>query len=82
MKTAISLPDDLFDAIEDCARRMHLSRSRLLALAARQFVAAHREPQDATRAWNDAIARGGQPADDPTAAAMRGRTKAILRGRQ
>lgn len=82
VKTAISLPDDLFDAIEDCARRMRLTRSGLLALAARQFVAAHRESKDATKAWNDAIARGGQPGEDPAAAAMRRRTKAVVRGRR
>jgi len=82
MKTAISLPDDLFEEVEACARRMRLSRSALLALAARQFVANQRRHPDPTRAWNDAIAAAGQPGDDPAATAMRRRSKAIVRGRR
>ncbi len=82
MKTAISLPDDLFEAIDDCAHRLHLSRSGLLALAARQFVARYTEHDDATKAWNEAIAVGGQPGSDPGATAMRRRSKAIVRGRR
>ena len=80
MKTAISLPDELFEEIEACARRLRLTRSGVIALAARQFVASQRRHPDPTRAWNDAIAAGGQPSDDPGATAMRRRAKAIVRG--
>jgi predicted transcriptional regulator len=80
MKTAISLPDDLFEAVDGCAKRLHLTRSGLLALAARRFVKEHLPPRNATEDWNEAIARGGQPGDDPAASAMRRRTKAVLRG--
>ncbi|HEX4622130.1 MAG TPA: hypothetical protein VH208_11235 [Myxococcaceae bacterium] len=79
MKTAISLPDTLFREIDDCARRLRLTRSGLLAIAARRFVAEHQSAAEATAAWNAAIARGGQPGDDPAARAMRKRSKAVIR---
>lgn len=41
MKTAISLPDDLFAAAEALARRLGVSRSRLFATALAEFVAKH-----------------------------------------
>ncbi|MCB8962074.1 MAG: ribbon-helix-helix protein, CopG family [Ardenticatenales bacterium] len=37
-KTAISLPDGLFQELERLAKELHLSRSRLLALAFEEFV--------------------------------------------
>lgn len=80
MKTAISLPDPLFDEIEACARTLKMSRSSLLAAAARDFLGRHRKPPDATAAWNRAIAKGGQPGDDPAAAALRRYSKAVVRG--
>jgi predicted transcriptional regulator len=82
MKTAVSIPDDLFDAIDECARRLRMTRSGLLAIAARQFVAGHKAPVDATQAWNAAIRRAGQPGDDPAAKAMRRRSKRIIRERR
>src|SRR5882724_1935420 len=42
MKTAISLPDDLSAAIDACARELKLTRSGVLAQAAREFVARRR----------------------------------------
>ena len=41
MKTAISLPDDLFASAEALAERLGLSRSRLFATAVAEFVAKH-----------------------------------------
>ena len=79
MKTAVSLPDDLFEEIDACARRLRLTRSGLLAVAAKQFVSRHRVAKDATAEWNRAIADGGQPGDDLAAVALRRRTKAIIR---
>jgi metal-responsive CopG/Arc/MetJ family transcriptional regulator len=82
MKTAISLPDELFEEIEACARRMRLTRSALIALAARQFVANQQKHPDPTKAWNDVIAAAGQPGDDRAATAMQRRSKAIVRGKR
>lgn len=51
MKTAISLPDDLFEAAEQLARRTHRSRSEVYAAALREYVARH-SPDEITEAWN------------------------------
>jgi hypothetical protein len=42
MKTAISLPDDLFASAEALAKRLGMSRSGLVAAALAEFVAKHR----------------------------------------
>jgi len=79
MKTAISLPDELFEEIDARAKALEVSRSALLARAAREFLARHRPAEDATEAWNRAIERGGQPGDEPAAVLARRRTKAVVR---
>lgn len=38
MKTAISLPDDLFQMAEAAARKLNISRSRLYATAISEFL--------------------------------------------
>ncbi len=75
MKTAISVPDDLFREMERCSRRLQVSRSRLFADAAREYLAKRRDPSHATALWNQAIAEAGQPG----AVGVRGRSKAALR---
>ncbi len=42
MKTAISIPDRLFEAAERLARRLGMSRSELYTKAVSQFVVANR----------------------------------------
>lgn len=42
MKTAISIPDDLFEAAEALAARLDMSRSRLIAVALAEYVARHK----------------------------------------
>jgi metal-responsive CopG/Arc/MetJ family transcriptional regulator len=81
MKTAISLPDDLFEEIEVCAREMKMSRSRVLAVAARDFLARRRSPNAATKSWNRVIERVGQPGDDRAAKAFQRLGKAVIRAR-
>jgi len=78
MKTAISLPDALSEQIDACARELQMTRSGLLAQAAREFVARRRCPPDPTEAWNQAIEKAGQPGDDPAARAFRRRAKEII----
>jgi predicted transcriptional regulator len=41
MKTAISVPDELFSAAEELAGRLGVSRSKLYATAVAEFVARH-----------------------------------------
>ncbi|NEU75249.1 ChpI protein [Hassallia byssoidea VB512170] len=42
MKTAISIPDTIFEAAENFAKRMGLSRSELYAVALQEYLKAHR----------------------------------------
>ena len=42
MKTAISIPDDTFEAAENLARRIGMSRSELYATAVAEYLARHR----------------------------------------
>lgn len=52
MKTAISIPDPVFEAAEELARRLGKSRSQLYAEALRQYLERHRD-QDITRRLNE-----------------------------
>lgn len=42
MKTAISLPDDLFESADELAARLGVSRSELYAEAVAEYLAKHR----------------------------------------
>ena len=79
MKTAISIPDELFREVEVCSRRLKLSRSRLFATAAREYLARHSAADDPTEAWNQAIAEAGQPGEEPAALAARRRSKTVIK---
>ena len=68
MKTAISIEDGLLREVDQTARRMGLSRSRLFALAARDFLQQQRREQMLNR-LNEVYANGMDPAE-----------KALLRG--
>ncbi len=71
MKTAVSIPNELFDVAERLARSTRKSRSRLFSDALREYVA-RRSPDRVTEAMDNAIAAIGEP-DDPfvTAASRR-----------
>jgi len=45
VKTAISLQKSLFEQAEALARELHISRSRLFALAVEEFVRRHQNQQ-------------------------------------
>jgi predicted transcriptional regulator len=62
MKTAISLPDHLFDEAEATAKELGLSRSKLIQTALEHFLRRRREAQ-ITAGFNEAIAKYGDPAD-------------------
>lgn len=49
MKTAISLPDDLFSAADALASRLGVSRSELYATAVAEFLAKHTESEITAR---------------------------------
>ena len=52
MKTAISIPDDLFKRAEKLARRARKSRSQLFAEAMREYLARH-DPDAVTEALDE-----------------------------
>jgi metal-responsive CopG/Arc/MetJ family transcriptional regulator len=60
MRTAVSLPDDVFHAAERQARRTGKSRSQLYAEALREYVARH-APDAVTEAMNGVVAKLGGP---------------------
>lgn len=71
MKTAVSLPDELFHAAERHARRSSRSRSRLYADAIAEYLARH-APDEVTEAMDRVVDRLGDTApDDFVAAAAR-----------
>jgi metal-responsive CopG/Arc/MetJ family transcriptional regulator len=63
MKTAVSIPDDVFEKTERLARRTKRSRSRLVSDALREYLARH-SPAEITEAVNKAGSQIGE-LDDP-----------------
>lgn len=70
MKTAISIPDDVFKQAERLARRTKKSRSRLFSEALREYVARH-SPEEVTEAMNRVCDEVGDTKDEFVAAAAR-----------
>jgi predicted transcriptional regulator len=62
MKTALSIPDDVFKRGERLARRLHTSRSQLYARALADFVVQHEDDQ-ITSSMNEVIREVGAEAD-------------------
>lgn len=54
MKTAISLPDSIFDEAEHHARRVKLNRSQLYSQALMEYLARH-SPDQVTEAMNRVV---------------------------
>ncbi len=65
MKTAVSLPDDLFRAAERHAKRAQKSRSQLYAEALAEYLARH-VPDEVTEAMNRVMEQLGEAEPDPT----------------
>jgi predicted transcriptional regulator len=70
MKTAISLPDDVFRAAEQHARRTRKSRSQLYAEALSEYLSRH-APDEVTDAMNQAVDQLTEPSDAFVSAAAR-----------
>ena len=62
MKTAVSIPDEVFEGAERLARRTKKSRSRLFGDALREYLARH-APDEVTEAMNRACAEAGEEKD-------------------
>ena len=64
MKTAISLPDELFRAMERQAKRARKSRSQLYAEALAEYLARH-GPDEVTESMNRVVDQLDEPRPDP-----------------
>ena len=72
MKTAVSVPDDLFAQVDRLAKRSRRSRSEVYSAALREYVARH-APDEVTAELDRVVADAGPSVDDPfRAAAARG----------
>ncbi len=60
MKTAVSVPDDLFERVDRLAKRSRRSRSEVYSAALREYVARH-APDEVTAGLDAVIADVGQP---------------------
>jgi len=73
MKTAISIPDDLFQAAERMAKQLGIPRSRLYSMAVEEFVE-QRQAEDVT--WRlDAIYAEESSGVDPLLTDLQTRTQ-------
>jgi metal-responsive CopG/Arc/MetJ family transcriptional regulator len=63
MKTAISLPDTVFEMADLLAEKLHVSRSQLYVMALEKFIRENQE-SDTTNRINEFIDKNGQPVDD------------------
>ncbi len=62
MKTAVSLPDEVFAGAEHLAKRLHLTRSELYKRALKEYVARH--SNDAVTEALDRVCAGLEEAPD------------------
>ena len=63
METAIFLPDELFESVEQLVRRSKRHRSEVYADALREYVARH-APDEVTDALNAALEQAGDLSED------------------
>ncbi len=70
MKTAVSIPDDVFEGAQRLAQRTKRSRSRVFSDALREYLARH-SPDEITEAMNKACAEIGDSSSPFAAEAAR-----------
>lgn len=70
MKTAVSIPDDVFEGADRLARRTKKSRSQLYSDAVKEYVARH-APEQVTDAMDRVCAELGDPTDKFVSSAAR-----------
>lgn len=70
MKTAVSIPDDVFEKVERFARRAKRSRSEVFSAALNEYMMRH-APDEVTDAIDRALAEIDDPSDEFVAEAGR-----------
>ena len=79
MKTAISIPDEVFKHAERAAKRLGVSRSELFTRAMREYLGASRDSA-ITASYDAAFAEAGDEADGELASFRREATRKTLLG--
>ncbi len=72
MKTAVSIPDELFESAEGLARRLGMTRSELYAKALRDYLREHRGEGITERL--DEVYGAEESVLDPVVAKLQGRS--------
>jgi metal-responsive CopG/Arc/MetJ family transcriptional regulator len=80
MKTAISIDDGLLQEADDTARLMGLSRSRLFAMAVRDFLQRQRQEQMLLR-LNEVYANAPEPAEKRVLEEIKAKMRRTLKDR-
>ena len=80
MKTAISIDDGLLQEVDETARLMGLSRSRLFALAVSDFLQRQRLEQMLVR-LNEVYAGGMEPAEQPLLKGIKAKVRRAVKER-
>jgi len=70
MKTAVSIPDEIFGEAEALARQLNASRSEIYSRALSEFLGRH-APDRVTEQMNEALTRIGDQAEPFTQRAAR-----------
>jgi metal-responsive CopG/Arc/MetJ family transcriptional regulator len=70
MKTAVSIPDEIFEKVERLARRAKRSRSEVFSAALKEYIARH-APDEITEAINRVCDKAENQTDEFVAAAAR-----------
>jgi hypothetical protein len=73
MKTAISIPDPVFDAAENLARRFGMSRSELYTRAVKAYLDAH-NADDVTQRLNEIYSDEAAERLDPVISEIQARS--------
>lgn len=73
MKTAVSIPDGLFESAEGLARRLGMTRSELYAKALREYLREHRG-EGITDRLDEVYGAEGEGGLDPVLARLQGRS--------
>ena len=66
MKTAISIPDPIFQAAENMAKRLGMSRSELFSVAMSEYIDVHKY-QDVTESLNKVYSQSEERLDEELA---------------
>jgi metal-responsive CopG/Arc/MetJ family transcriptional regulator len=80
MKTAISINDGLLREVDETARLMRLSRSRLFALAVGEFLKRRRREEMLLR-LNEVYANGVDPAEKRLVARIKNKLRPAVKER-